>query len=517
MIHRRNIYILILFVSAVLATLIVRSEMTRGSGLVDLTNVQFASLDDRIEVSWHLPMFNNVKEIRVCVNSENGAYTDTISPRQYIYSISDGEHGTRYDITIQAQYQDGTLGECYSAQRLYLDYDQLPDLPTIYLTTVSGEDPTYEIAEAPEDDLWGISVKNNEYETGGISLEWTGHRTVSEQADIRIRGNTSSSGSQRPSYKIHLQQPTDMLNLGEEHASNNWLLLNNGWYLNNYIGEYLADRCGMEWVSHGMFVNVMLNNDWKGIYWLSESVDRQSAHAEILEDGYIFENDAYWWKDDTVYFRLEEQQREVAYTFKYPDLESADDVRVAALQQYMEIIYAYLATYNSGVSELIDYDSFAEWVMVRDIMHCGDAGGSNMYYYLRGLDLSNTSENRLKMGPLWDFDAGIQGAEYWFDEETGWSAQHSSSLAFYNYLFEMPDFCKVYKDKWEQISDGLIDNLVADLETLYTNYGEAIDASRQLSNTRWMVGVADLRTEMDVDIDLLSRQIDWINNAVQEW
>ena len=78
--------------------------------------------------------------------------------------------------------------------------------------------------------------------------------------------------------------------------------------MNAYIGEYLSEYCGMEWTVHMKIVNVIINGDWKGMYYLSENPKAARSAGHITKNGFMVENDPYWWKADTVYFDIDEQQ-----------------------------------------------------------------------------------------------------------------------------------------------------------------------------------------------------------------
>lgn len=514
---KNTIQAVILVICIVFSGLMVAAEVKAELRNDYLTNVRFASDDGEIRVTWDLPKFNRARGIMVTVATANTKYTRTLSPDERAFTIKDGKHGQLYDISVWEAYKDRTDGERHSKKLLFLNYDQLPDFPTIRIETESGEDPAWTPAEKPDESLWGASVENNDYIPAGMSFTWTGHETLSSKTEIRVRGNTSSAGGGKQSYKLKLKQSLDMLQHGRDQAGKEWLLLNVGTSLNNYVGEFLSEYCGMDWVTHGMLVNVMLNDDWKGIYYLSQPVSRNTSDGEVDKDGYIFEDDAYWWKKDTVYFKTENQLYQFGYTFKYPDITDQNDQRVTDLKNYMDRITQILSSEDSSADDYIDFDTFASWVMVRDIMHTGDGGGSNIYYYLRDFDPDNYKDNKLKMGPVWDFDAGMRGSEDWFPDNTSWSAQHDSTDIFFAYLFQMPEFQKVYLNQWGKISPTLQTDLNQYLDSINADAGPAIDASRALDSARWENDMTSVSDEIAYDKDFISQRINVINNGVKDW
>jgi len=78
-----------------------------------------------------------------------------------------------------------------------------------------------------------------------------------------------------------------------------------------------------------IFVNVLLNGDYRGIYMLSEAVNcNPDCRIDVdKEADYIFEWDAYWWNEDLYFESLYGNK----YTFKHPDTEAL----MAALDRSM--------------------------------------------------------------------------------------------------------------------------------------------------------------------------------------
>ena len=484
-----------------------------------LSNVRITSEDSHIAVKWSLPLFNNADEFLLTVSDGSRIHSVVLPSYMRSYSFTDGIHGTKYRISLTELYRDGSAGEPYSKDLLFLNYDELPDFPFINITTTTFEDPANDIIDSP-DELWGISVINNEYLEGMMSYTCNTTPPINSKLKICVRGNTSSVGDKK-SYKLVLKNSEDLLFQGRRHADKEWLLLNAGTSLNNYVGEYLSEAVGMDWVAHGTLVNVILNGDWKGLYYLTESVKRCAARGNVSSTGYIFENDAYWWKPDTIYFKLDGQIDQTGYTFKYPnDLVTAEDVRVTKLKNYMQNISDRIRSQDPAVFDYIDIDSFAEWVLVRDLMLTGDGGGSNMYYYLYDLDENNPAKYKLHMGPVWDFDAGMQGTpeSIWFQDMDHWSSQHEANWIYYDSLFQMPSFCRVYKQKLDAVAPFLASDFADNLETYYQQYGEEIEKSRALDAARWdPESYTALRDEISFAESLIRYRIDWIGEQIEGW
>ena len=99
----------------------------------------------------------------------------------------------------------------------------------------------------------------------------------------------------------------------------NWLLLRAD-NLNTVIGFKVSEILNMQWTPGYQFVNVIFNDDYRGLYLLTEAVERNTdCRIDVDKStGFIAEFDAYWWNED-FYIPSGLYSPELSYTFKYPD------------------------------------------------------------------------------------------------------------------------------------------------------------------------------------------------------
>ena len=108
-----------------------------------------------------------------------------------------------------------------------------------------------------------------------------------------IRGNTTARAKKKP-YKIKLQKKADLLLRGddEKYGDKDWLLILDE-SLSAKTGFKLNELAGMQWTPSYQYVNLILNGEYKGLYMLCESVERnKSCRLNVDKSGYIFEYDA---------------------------------------------------------------------------------------------------------------------------------------------------------------------------------------------------------------------------------
>ena len=209
-------------------------------------------------------------------------------------------------------------------------------LPILHIETVDSVMPTCEEIAAPEG-CFGRGIINNEKVPGQLWIEIDGDTLYDSGAfvnkksgiTIKVRGNTSATapgndGDKKP-YKIKLQKKADLLLRGDDdtYADKDWVLLRS--VLNETLAGNMTNRAlHMPWTPAEEVVLLMLNGDFRGLYILTESIERnQTCRIDVSKEGFIYEYDAYWWNED--YSISSVFNPSMKYTFKYPDVEDLTD------------------------------------------------------------------------------------------------------------------------------------------------------------------------------------------------
>lgn len=67
--------------------------------------------------------------------------------------------------------------------------------------------------------------------------------------------------------------------------------------------------------------NVESKDEYLGIYVLTDQVEKKKNRVDIEDDGFLFENDNYFWSEPLNFMT---ERRGYWYTFKYPDPEDGE-------------------------------------------------------------------------------------------------------------------------------------------------------------------------------------------------
>ena len=357
-------------------------------------------------------------------------------------------------------------------------------LPLVSITTVDEEEPTCDYVSAPEGSL-GMSITNATKVPGRVMVILRGD-TVFDSGEyekdvsgmtIKIRGNSSAYSEKQP-FKIKLQQKGDMLRRSNpRYEDKNWVLIYEASYtLNNLLARLVCKMTRMEWVPEGEYVNVIFNGHFRGLYFLSESVDRNpKCRIDVdKQTGYIIELDPYWWNEDVSFeTQLTQGSPYTRYTFKYPDEDNLGEEQIAYICE--EMTATERSIMDSTYADHIDVESFVTWILTHEILGTWDAQGSNTF--LSKYD--DTTESKMKLGPPWDFDTILQ-------TEGEWSNMHDSMLLPWFWGDASGQFTKRFYERLEEARVWLFDAVVRWADSfLKTDVAAGIDKSRKWDSPRW--------------------------------
>ncbi len=471
--------------------------------------------DGTINFSWEY-VSEEFDHLDIKVSSGDDSFSDSIkiTDRSHnTYSFA-GESGKVYSYSFCPYFSDGTKGKVYSGTRYIQPSGQESGLPRVIVTTVGSELPDLDYVLAPEGSF-GAGITNNDYvycsvvllDAEGDAVNKSKNQT-GDECRIKIRGNTSAYVSKK-SYKLKLNKKEDMVGLlngrtGDQYEDKEWLLLSSGTNLNNVIGFAATECLGIDYVPAYAYIELYINGEYQGIYMLVESIkegnvdsEGNQARCNVSEDGFVIENDPYWWNED-LYFRTDSYHKEI--TFKYPDWEDVTDEQLAYIEAYMNSFELALKK-GEDIYGLIDGRTFSAWVMVHEYLGCYDAAGSNQYMIKR----DSTENTKLEMTTAWDFD-GIMNS---YDE--GRSANMNRVDFFYSKdLLKREDFRALCNERYSETRDTIIGFIGSRIDALDS---EAIDKARAFDAQRWCCDWETVESQKTAIDNWLTQRLVWMDTV----
>ena len=302
------------------------------------------------------------------------------------------------------------------------------------------------------------------YVDGHISIEANGTsatNVLEADAKLKGRGNFTWTLDKKP-YKIKYASKTRMMGMP---ADKEWVLLANHvdkTLIRTAAAFEFSRRVGTEYSPRGDFVDLILNGNPVGSYMLTESVkiapDRVNISVlsatdltgEALTGGYLVELNERL--DETVNWR---STRGVAYSLKEPSappVEQSDYIRNYMNAAETALYAADFADPVNGYAKYIDVGSFINLYLVHELFKNKDAANFSSIY------LFKDRNQKLKMGPPWDFDLGGGNSNsVESNNPVGWWLRANSP--WYSRLFEDPNFTAKVKDKWNAMKAAKIDTM----------------------------------------------------------
>ncbi len=337
-------------------------------------------------------------------------------------------------------------------------------LPKLYITTQGGS---------------LIDSKEN-YVNATFRMEPNGQYNCDVfEGEGRIKGRGNSTwGMPKKPYKIKLDQAAGLLGL---EPAKEWVLLANyidKTLIRNYLAYKLSDLLDMPFSPAHEFVEVFLNGEHVGNYMLSDQIEIGESRVNISKtDGYLLEID---------YRSRSESEENVGWfessdiTVALKDPDELAPVRFNAIKNHVMTADKALTDYAAGNKNIdyrryFDVESTIRWFLVNEFFKNGDAAGySSIFFY------KNKDDDKLYMGPVWDFDIAAGNAAhqpYCLDPTDWWVINMPRISRMY---YADPTFEKRVKEIWRQYKPQFM-SIIQEVDVM----AEKLDLSQKANYKLW--------------------------------
>jgi beta-glucanase (GH16 family) len=273
--------------------------------------------------------------------------------------------------------------------------------------------------------------------------------------EIRGRGNSTWGNPKKP-YQMKLDSKEEFLDMPKQKK---WIFLaeySDKSLLRNTIAFELGYLSTLDWTPKSEFAEVYINGEYNGTYNVSEKVEEKSARVDIGSDGFLLEKDTNVQDrvdPDDVYFNTSVYQNDDVIVIKEPGIDRIDqndfafeqDPRFIYIRDHINAFETALfgndfADPVNGYASFIDVDSFIDWFLINEISKNVDSRNWSSIYF------THIPGEKIKMGPLWDFDLGFGNMDYGDPQFTdGW---HIRYHAWINRLLDDPAFVSQVQDRF---------------------------------------------------------------------
>ncbi|MDY3857907.1 MAG: CotH kinase family protein [Muribaculaceae bacterium] len=345
-------------------------------------------------------------------------------------------------------------------------------LPVIYINT-EGNTPVTSKEEYLMATYW--------LDPCGTDTKAIGSAEAPLTMQIRGRGNYTWIGFDKKPYRIKLadKQPLCGMNKSKHFALLAHADDNNG-FLRNTVGFELSRRSGLAWTPDAQPVELVLNNDYLGLYFLTETirVDKDRVNVTEQADGATTDVDGGWLVeidnyDTDPHVAVESGDGEpIIFTYKSPEVLSAEQ------ENWLTNSYTNIDNliYNGDKSKCewgnyIDMQSLARFYVVQEIVDNYESFHGSCYMWRERGDAE-----KWHFGPVWDFGNAFLATKENFI--------HSGRLWRQVWIGEMvkyPAFMDEVRNVWQtMLRDGS-----TDLDSYIDTFADKIAAAAAADYRRW--------------------------------
>ena len=351
-----------------------------------------------------------------------------------------------------------------------------------------------------------------DYVEGDVSLD--GRRDFESLSDlsmkIRGRGNSTWFIHPKKPFQMKLSEKSAFLGMPEDKK---WLFLaeySDKTMLRNTMAFELGYMSNLDWTPAGEFAEVYLNGEYNGTYNITQKVEASSNRVALGDTGYLLELDQLDRIDpDDVYFESTVTEKFII-NIKEPELNyGSEEFRYIEnlIAEFEGALFgANFQDENAGYKKYINLESFIDWYLISEITKNVDSRWYSSIY------LNVMPGEKIKMGPLWDFDLAFGNTDYADTQYyEGWWVRFNP---WYERLFQDPAFTQMVKDRFIYFKDNE-DLIIQKID----EYAEKLKWAQAENNNKWQT-IGTYVWPNPVIYDTYQEEVDHLKNwylARMEW
>ena len=332
--------------------------------------------------------------------------------------------------------------------------------------------------------------------------------------EIKGRGNYTWRDFEKKPYRIKLTDKQPLLGMTK---SKHFALLahadDSKGFMRNAIGFELSKMLGMAWTPNAKPVELVLNGDYRGLYFLTETIRVDKDRVNIVEQedeetdalkitgGWLVEIDNY---NDDPHITIQEGGKTTMWlTYKTPEVLSSaqEQFLTSEIQRIDNLVYG-----DKNSDELwkyIDIDALARFYIVQEITDNYESFHGSCYLH------REMGENeKWKFGPVWDFGSSFNRdkSQYMFEGDV-WHNHWIPEIC------KFPAFMNHVKAVWKEFYAGKYNEIY----TYITEQKDLIASAAQADYQRWpQYGNRDLANRVTKVADRMRSNVAWLNNQWSE-
>ena len=299
---------------------------------------------------------------------------------------------------------------------------------------------------------------------------------------IRGRGNYTWVGFEKKPYRLKLADKQPLLGMPK---SKHWALMAQAddptGFMRNMAGFAASEMLGMPWTPQQQPVEVVLNGDYRGLYFLTQTVRVDKDRVNIVEQtdlattdvdgGWLVEIDNYD-TDPHVTVYEGDGSGPIWFTYKSPEVLSTQQEQY--LQTAMQDIDNALYSDDAQAFErLVDLDVLARYYITQELFDDVESFHGSCY-----LNRNRGAAEKWKFGPVWDFGNGLIRGE---SEKFIWQ-DPTFHQVWIGEMYAFSIFRTAIDKVWKDFLDG---NGPRNLDNAMSAFASRIAAAAAADRRRW--------------------------------
>lgn len=471
------------------------------------------------------------------ISSGNPPFTGTFAPMGQMGRVNNGQNGNgvwKIRVDDVAAQDAGTMISFSltfgNTPANYFSFNN-SNLPIVVINTGNVPIPNDPQLMADMGIIYnGVAVRN--YMTDPFN-HYNG------KVGIELRGNYSASLPQKP-YRFETwdinANSIDVPLLGMP-SENDWCLLatyNDKSFCRNILANNLFESMG-HYAPRSVFVEVVLNGEYQGVYQLCETIKRDGNRVDIAKlnptditgqevtGGYILKTD-YWdnnnsWQSS--YSPIDHPGFDIHLVYNYPAYDVIAPQQKTYIQGFVYDMETALYGPNftdttNGYRKYMSTRSFMDYFFVNELARNVDGFKKSCYFY-KEKDDSLGNIGKLKAGPVWDFDWAWKNiwdcSIFQATDGSGWSHHINDcspdiyGTGWYIRMFQDSSYADEVNCRWQELRGTILDT--AYLFHYIDSVATWMNESQQRHYTYWgHMGAATGTPEVDAPRQSYQAEID---------
>lgn len=362
---------------------------------------------------------------------------------------------------------------------------------------------------------------NATYYLDAIGLE--GYESIGSASapltmEIKGRGNYSWTGFDKKPYRIKLADKQPLLGMKK---SKHFALLAHAddsndrkGFMRNAVGFELSRMIGLTYTPDARPLEVVLNGDYIGLYFLTEHIrvdkdrvniveqDDEETDSEKITGGWLVEIDNY---DDDPHITIKEGGKTTMWiTYKTPEVLSSQQEQYLTEQMKLIDNLVYGDKNSEELWNYLDMDALAKFYIVQELTDNYESFHGSCYLH------KELGENeKWYFGPVWDFGSSFNRdkSQYMYQGDV-WHNHWIPEIC------KFPAFMNRVKEIWNEFYNGDYNNIYNFIDTHENLIAQAAVKDKE----RWSQyhGSQTIGTYIERTTNVLRKNAEWLNEQWKE-